>query len=110
MARPKLTVKTGQVAGNPAVVVIPEDNPADIKFLGIPELVEQVQDLADVLTDSNYHNQSVVIERLLHLLKAKELFTRATEVADELAASGEIESALLIDTTIAVLKQEMGIA
>jgi hypothetical protein len=109
MARPALTIKTGQVGGQPAVVIIPADKPTDIRFLGIKELTEQIEDLESVLTDSNYHSQAVVVERLLHLLKAKELFTRAAEVADELAASGEVESALLIDTVVAVLKQEMRI-
>ena len=109
MARPQLTVKTGNVNGQPAVVVIPADKPTDIKFMGLTELTEQAQDLADILTESNYHNQSVVIERLLHLLNSRELFKLAASVADELEESDEIESALLIDTIVAVLKQEMKI-
>src|SRR5687767_3826610 len=110
MSRPTLTVKTGKVAGAPAVVVIPADNPANVKFMGITELVDQAKDLNDVLTESNYHMQAVVIERLLNLLEANKLFALAKDVADELEQSGEIESALLIDTVVAVLRQELNIA
>lgn len=71
--RPQITVKTGKVAGNPAILIIPDGDINATQIMGFPELIEQLEDLGVVLADSGLIENANTVRSLLGLLQISKL-------------------------------------
>lgn len=106
--RTSISVQTGTANGEPVVAIIPDGDINAMNVMGLPELIEQVDDLAEALSEADYDSYAVTVKSLKYLLEASKLLAGAAQLADELHTSGQTAEALLIDTVVAVLKSEMG--